>query len=98
MFTGSIEIAVMMSSTLRTIPLPVLLGQRMVDPIQSLVETVGHTKNLFAGSDAGGECAVAMYSLIGSAQLNGIDPEALYEDSVAAHRRSSHIGSFARCH
>jgi hypothetical protein len=31
---------------------------------------------LFAGSDAGGERAAAIYSLIGSAKLNGIDPEA----------------------
>ena len=28
---------------------------------------------MFAGSDAGGERAAAMYSLIGSAKLNGID-------------------------
>ena len=31
---------------------------------------------LFAGSDAGGERAAALYSLIGSAKLNGLDPEA----------------------
>ena len=31
---------------------------------------------LFCGSDAGGERAAAMYSLIGSAKLNGLDPEA----------------------
>lgn len=31
---------------------------------------------LFAGSDAGGERAAAFYSLIGSAKLNGLDPEA----------------------
>jgi hypothetical protein len=31
---------------------------------------------LFAGSDAGGERAAAIYSLIGTAQLNGIAPEA----------------------
>ncbi len=31
---------------------------------------------LFAGSDAGGERAAAIYSLLGSAKLNGIDPEA----------------------
>lgn len=30
---------------------------------------------LFAGSDAGGECAAAMYTLIGSCKLNKIDPE-----------------------
>ena len=31
---------------------------------------------LFAGSDAGGDRAAVMYSLIGSAKLNGLDPEA----------------------
>jgi transposase len=31
---------------------------------------------LFAGSDAGGECAAAIYSLLGTAKLNGLDPEA----------------------
>jgi hypothetical protein len=31
---------------------------------------------LFAGSDAGGERAATIYSLIGSAKLNGLDPEA----------------------
>lgn len=31
---------------------------------------------LFVGSPAGGERAAAMYSLIGTARLNGLDPEA----------------------
>ena len=31
---------------------------------------------LFCGSDAGGERAAAIYSPIGTAKLNGIDPEA----------------------
>jgi transposase len=37
---------------------------------------LGRKNYLFAGSDAGGVRAAAMYSLIGSAKLNGIDPEA----------------------
>ncbi len=37
---------------------------------------LGRKNYLFAGSNAGGERAAAMYSLIGSAKLNGIDPEA----------------------
>jgi transposase len=36
---------------------------------------LGRKNYLFAGSDAGGERAAAMYSLIGSAKLNGLDPE-----------------------
>jgi hypothetical protein len=35
---------------------------------------------LFAGSDAGGERAAAIYSLIGTAKLNDIDPEAYLRD------------------
>ena len=37
---------------------------------------LGRRSYLFAGSDQGGERAAAMYSLIGSCKLNGIDPEA----------------------
>ena len=37
---------------------------------------LGRKNYLFAGSDGGGERAAAIYSLLGSAKLNGIDPEA----------------------
>jgi transposase len=37
---------------------------------------LGRKNYLFAGSDAGGERAAAIYSLIGTAKLNGLDPEA----------------------
>jgi transposase len=37
---------------------------------------LGRKNYLFAGSDSGGERAAAIYSLIGSAKLNHIDPEA----------------------
>jgi len=37
---------------------------------------LGRKNYLFAGSDAGGERAAAIYSLIGTAKLNGFDPEA----------------------
>src|SRR5581483_10713039 len=37
---------------------------------------VGRKNYLFAGSDGGRERAAAIYSLLGSAKLNGIDPEA----------------------
>src|ERR1039457_2576824 len=36
---------------------------------------LGRKNYLFAGSDCGGERAATMYSLIGSAKLNGLDPE-----------------------
>ena len=35
----------------------------------------GHIIFLFAGSNAGGERAASIYSLLGSAKLNGLDPE-----------------------
>jgi transposase len=37
---------------------------------------LGRKNYLFCGSDAGGERAAALYSLIGSAKLNSLDPEA----------------------
>ena len=37
---------------------------------------IGRKNYLFAGSDRGGERAAAMYSLIETAKLNGIDPQA----------------------
>jgi transposase len=36
---------------------------------------LGRKNYLFAGSDRGGESAAAIYSLIGTAKLNGINPE-----------------------
>jgi transposase len=37
---------------------------------------LGRKNYLFAGSDAGGERAAAIYGLIGTAKLNGLNPEA----------------------
>src|SRR5450830_1052706 len=37
---------------------------------------IGRRNYLFAGADSGGERAAAIYSLIGTARLNGVDPEA----------------------
>ncbi len=36
---------------------------------------LGRKNFLFCGSDAGGERAAAIYSLLGTAKLNGLDPE-----------------------
>ncbi len=42
---------------------------------------LGRRNYMFAGSDSGGERAAAMYSLLGSCKLNGINPRA-YLDYV----------------
>jgi transposase len=52
--------------------------------------TLGRKNYLFAGSDCGGQRAAAMYSLIGSAKLNGLDPE-LYLRTVLAQIADHHI-------
>ena len=45
--------------------------------------TLGRKSWLFAGSDAGGERAAAMYSLIVTAKLNDVDPRAWLADVLA---------------
>jgi transposase len=37
--------------------------------------TLGRKNYLFCGSDGGGESAAAIYTLLGTARLNGLDPE-----------------------
>ena len=49
---------------------------------------LGRKNWLFAGSDTGGERAAAIYSLLGTAKLNGIDPERYLRavlERIAAH-------------
>lgn len=45
---------------------------------------LGRKNFMFLGADSGGERAAAMYSLIGSAKLNGLDPQA-YLRHVLTH-------------
>ena len=44
---------------------------------------IGRKNYLFAGSDAGGRRAAAMYSLIETAKLNGLNPHAYLTDVLA---------------
>ena len=41
---------------------------------------LGRKNYLFAGSDKGGERAATLYSLIGTAKLNSLDPESYLRD------------------
>jgi transposase len=49
---------------------------------------LGRKNYLFAGSDSGGERAAAIYSLVGSAKLNGLDPERYLRQVL--HRIADH--------
>ena len=44
---------------------------------------LGRKSWLFAGSERGGHRAAFMYSMIGTAKLNGIDPQAWLADTIA---------------
>jgi transposase len=47
------------------------------------VVALGRKNYLFAGSDRGGERAAAIYSLISTAKLNGLDPETYLRDVLS---------------
>jgi transposase len=55
---------------------------------------LGRKNYLFAGSNAGGDRAAAFYCLVGSAKLNGLDPE-LYLRTVLAKIASHPINRIA---
>jgi transposase len=44
---------------------------------------LGRSNYLFMGSDSGGERAAAIYSLVETAKLNGLDPQAYLRDVLA---------------
>jgi transposase len=50
-------------------------AERAIRPL-----ALGRKSYLFTGSDAGGERAAAAYTLIETAKLNGLDPEAYLRD------------------
>jgi transposase len=47
------------------------------------VVALGRKNFLFAGSDRGGDSATAIYSLIGTAKLNGLNPESYLRDVLS---------------
>ena len=52
-------------------------AERAIRPL-----TIGRKNWLFAGSDTGGERAAVMYTIIETAKLNGINPEAYLRDII----------------
>jgi hypothetical protein len=58
-------------------------AERAVRPV-----ALGRKNYVFAGSDAGGQRAAAVYTLVETAKLNGLDPESYLRDvlgRVAVH-------------
>jgi hypothetical protein len=57
---------------------------------------IGRRNYLFAGADTGGERAAAIYSMIGTAKLNGVDPEAWLRHVLAhiADHPVNHVDEF----
>jgi transposase len=53
-------------------------AERAMRPI-----ALGRKNYLFAGSDTGGVRAATMYTIIETAKLNGINPEAYLRDIIA---------------
>jgi transposase len=47
------------------------------------VIALGRRNWLFAGSHSGGERAAAMYSILQTAKLNGVNPEAYLTDALS---------------
>ena len=49
---------------------------------------IGRKNYLHLGSDVGGDSAAVIYTLLGSAKLNGIDPQRYLRLRPGAHRRA----------
>jgi hypothetical protein len=49
----------------------------------ALTPVLGRKNYLFCGSDAGGQRAACFYTIIETAKLNGIDPEAYLTDVIS---------------
>jgi len=44
---------------------------------------LGRKNYLFAGADTGGERAAALYTIVQTAKLNGVNPQAYLKDTLA---------------
>ncbi len=58
---------------------------------------LGRKNYLHFGSDSGGERGAAIYSLVASAKLNGLDPEAYLRQRHCSHPRTPSIASANCC-
>lgn len=57
----------------------------------------GRKNYLFCGSDGGGESAAAIYTLLGTTRLNGVDPERWLYEVLTASRTTRLTGSKNCC-
>jgi hypothetical protein len=77
------------SVTLKGVAFPSVGSAASTMPFNNAAEralrgiALGRKSWLFCGSDRGGERAAVMYSLIGTAKLNGVDPQAWLADVLA---------------
>jgi transposase len=64
------------------------------------VIAIGRKNYLFAGSDAGGSRAAAMYSLIETAKLNGLNPQLYLTDVLTriADHPARHVAQLLPWH
>ncbi len=72
MCSGFNGLVAKVESTLQEYPFS---GQAPSCPVARGI-ALGRRNYLFAGADSGGKRAASIYSLIGTAKLNGVDPEA----------------------
>jgi hypothetical protein len=74
-------------------------GRLAIDnnPAERALRTIAITRKnfLFLGSEAGGERAAILYTVLESAKLNGLDPEAYLADVVDRMARGHPINRLA---
>lgn len=68
-------------------------AERAIRPL-----ALGRRNWIFAGSDTGGQRAAALYTIIESAKMNGLDPEAYLTTLSAASQTIPSTASTNSCH
>ena len=60
-----------------------MTGQPALQAIDLRGVALGRKNYLFAGADSGGDRAAAMYTIVQTAKMNDLDPEAYLRDTLA---------------